>query len=470
MRLPDNNFKLVAASLFLSGVLLLSGCPDGTNYSDLRVIHAVKDAPPVNVSLNFKDVLKDLDYAESSGYLSVRSGIKRINVEAIVPGGNLDVIKVNKFRMKSGERYNILAINDTTDIAPLVVEESAAEPDSGEVGIAVVHASNIAGEVDVYVTAADILLINADPSFTFDFTDVVDLGAQPTGIYRIRITGKGSKTAVYDSGPIDLDGFGGEKLLLVALSNTTDTELEASPVKLLAAADAAQLTLLDKDTGFGARVVHLSPDAGPVEVFADSPSLGGEVELIDVFAYTDIVPGADSYGYETAGDYTFTVAPNTGTSGDKVFMSPVVELDAGKEYSVIAAGYTTTTPEFDLWATVDRNRSIITQVSVKVVHGAPAAETVDVYVTPAGVFTAAEVEAGMAGAPLLDGFAYGDISDYLAIPPGSYDIRVVPEASGVAEINVEGIPLDAGTVATVIARQSKDSGLPDDFGLVVLTN
>jgi hypothetical protein len=67
------------------------------------------------------------------------------------------------------------------------------------------------------------------------------------------------------------------------------------------------------------------------------------------------------------------------------------------------------------------------------------------------------------------------MTDYVAVPPGDYDIRVVPLSLGIAAINVEGASLPAGVVATVIARQPNDAdALPDvqptDFGIIVLTN
>ena len=127
-----------------------------------------------------------------------------------------------------------------------------------------------------------------------------------------------------------------------------------------------------------------------------------------------------------------------------------------------------TTPAFGLLATQDNNRSVVTQASVKVVHGAPMAGSVDVFVTAAGEFTTADVENGNAGAPLLDDFTFGEITDYVNVAPGNYDIRVI--AGGSTAINVENFNLAAGSVSTVIARQPIDSGTPSDFNVVVLTN
>ncbi|MGD2053066.1 MAG: DUF4397 domain-containing protein [Gammaproteobacteria bacterium] len=481
---------LLAASI--AGVMALSGCStDDADEAQIRVIHASPDAPAVNVLLDNNAAISNLDYADSSGYQVVDAGIRDVTVEAIIPGGNQDVITVDNLSLDKDSRNTIIAVDNTASIEAYVAEESAASPASGEVAVAVVHASPDAQAVDVYVTApgTDVSDPNLQPNFTFDFKDpAVDAGALPADTYDITVTAAGTKTVAYNISGVDLSPFAGQKLLIAAISTTSATNREASPIKLLVATDDAQLVLLDEDTEAGARVVHLSPDAdtaasGPVEVLANSVSLGiTSLELIDAFSYTEIAPPVGNPPLPLTTDGSFVLVPPAEDfifdvaidEGAIVFTSDEIALSQGAEYTVIAAGYVSNTPAFDLLATVDSNRSIITQATVKVVHGAPAAGTVSVYVTPAGDFSKDDVENGLAGEPLLQNFEFGSITDYVAVPPGDYDIRVVPDALGVAAINVEGATLPAGVVATVIARQPNDpgspSGTPDDFGLIVLTN
>ena len=77
---------------------------------------------------------------------------------------------------------------------------------------------------------------------------------------------------------------------------------------------------------------------------------------------------------------------------------------------------------------------------------------------------------GFHSAMHLDSFAFGDITGYVNVPPADYDIRVVPESTGVTAINVEGLTLTPGLVATAIARQPDGDGVPADFALQLLTN
>ena len=474
--------KRAIASSVILGAALITGCSsDDAGSASVRIIHASADAPPVDIKLNNAVAAPNLDYPMSTGFVTIGAGTYDVAVDAIVPGGNLEgVISVDDIDFERDQRYTVVALDDTANISEFVAEESAATPATDEVAISVLHAAtSVRGtDVEVYVTAPGADISSVSANFSFDFKGQVDAGALPAGEYQIRVVAGGNTSnPAYDSGTVDLSGFGGQKLLLVAVNTVNSTTQLASPVKLMAYTDSAQVEILDTRTNAGARVVHLSPDAGtaasgPVEVFASSTALpSSPAELIPSFSYTETVPGVDSFANVPAGDYIFDVAPDGAGIGSSVYTSPTIGLSTGMEYTVIASGYVLTSPAFDLLATQDNNRSIVTQASVKVIHGAPLAGTVDVFVTPADAYTKEEVESGAAGEPLLDDFTFGMITDYVPVPPGDYDIRVVTNGgTGTAAINIEDFNLAAGSVSTVIAREPKDTGTPSDFNVVVLTN
>ena len=492
-KIPELDTKHLKTRLFhtvlvpviaFTTALALTGCGSSSNdkpvakQGSIRVLHASPDAPAVDIKLDGDVAISDLDYAQSTGFVDVAAKDYDITVEGIIPGGNLAVIDVVGFAVAKNDRTTVIATDVVASITPLVVIDSAAMPASDEVALRVVHASpaaaGLVAEVDVYVTAPGDNIDAASPALTFAFKEDIDAGALPAGLVQIRATGAGSKDVVFDSGPIDLTPYAGTKLLVAAIDSTNSTEQAGSPIKLLVATDSDHVILLDTNTLSGARVVHASPDvdaiAGPVEVFASSSALpASPVELIDAFSYLEVVPGVDSFVGVPAGDYVFDVAPDTDMIGDSVFTSDNVTLDQGTEYTVVAAGRVAGAPAFGLLLTADNLRPVATQASVKVIHAAPAAGVVQVYVTAAGDFSVADVEAGIAGDPLLPDFAFGDITDDVAVLPGNYDVRVV--AGGLVAINVENFNLAAGSVSTVIARgPNEPAGVPNDFGVVVLTN
>jgi hypothetical protein len=307
------------------------------------------------------------------------------------------------------------------------------------------------------------------PAFNFSFKGNVDAGALAAGAVQIRATVGGTKDIVFDSGEVDLGPFGGQKLLVIALDTVNPTTQFASLISLLVATDSAQVMLYDAETQAGARVVHASPDAtaaagGDVEVWATTN--GASTELIDAFGYLDVVPNSNTHVRTAAGDYVFNVAAE-GTGIPGAYTSPSLSLAAGSEYTVIASGRITAAPDFGLLVSADDSRAVATQASVKVVHSAPAAGDVQVFVTVAGDFSPAEVLSGAAGDPLLDGFAYGDLTDYVALAPGDYDVRVV---AGAAVAIDEQLTLGPGSVSTIIAVGPGEPAPPAGFDVVLLTN
>jgi hypothetical protein len=68
-------------------------------------------------------------------------------------------------------------------------------------------------------------------------------------------------------------------------------------------------------------------------------------------------------------------------------------------------------------------------------------------------------------------FEFGKVTDYVPVPEGSYDVRIVDQASNTVVINVEGATLSNGDVITAIAYGPDESdGVPAAPGLLLLTN
>jgi len=472
------NLLLISSTLVLSA--LLAACSDDddpTPTAQIRAIHAVPDAPPVNIKLNGNAAVTTLDYAENSGFATARAGTYDIAVEAIIPGGNLDVITVNDADLTQGTQTTVFAVGtvdsgDADALEALVVPEPTNEPASNEVVIKVVHAAPVADAVDIYVTAPGAALAGETP-IDANYKASAELPAPvAVGNYQVRITEDGNAANVlYDSGSIDFTPFAGQKLLVAAMNTSNATEAAASPVKLVAINNTTQVEILDTDTQTGAKVVHLSPDAGTavgaVEVFANDV-----VELIDSFEYADVVADASTYALVDAGTYDFDVSDDDDVNDPPAanFSLDGAELAAGAETTVIAVGYVATSPEFDLIASADENRAYATHARVKVIHGAAAVGDVDVYVAPAGDFSTADINAGNGPNALLEDFSFKSDSGYVDVAADAYDIFVVDAVSETVAIEANNVAIGTGDVLTVIARGPDGDGTPGSAGLLVLTN
>src|SRR5689334_4103086 len=86
----------------------------------LRALHASPDAPPVNIRVNGAQALANVDYGQGSGFLPAAEST-RVEVEAIIPGGNAVVID-RRLALDFSMDYTVLAVGDVADpIDALVV-------------------------------------------------------------------------------------------------------------------------------------------------------------------------------------------------------------------------------------------------------------------------------------------------------------------------------------------------------------
>lgn len=192
------------------------------------------------------------------------------------------------------------------------------------------------------------------------------------------------------------------------------------------------------------RVVHASPDAPDVDVLVDDSEVLADVPYL----------GASDYLVLTSGDHNFKVnAAGTATT--------VIDADAsltdGSDYTVIASGLAATIEPLVL---EDDNSAPATgEVRLRAIHGAPGAPAVDIYVTAPGADLEAET-------PALTGVEFGDVSEYLDVPAGDYQLRVTPTGVKLAVIDSGTLSLAAGQVRTAVAVDAAGGGAP--FGLLLL--
>lgn len=462
--------RFLAVPVVLAGALALAGCNDsdssdddnGGPVSQVRIIHASPDAPPVNILVNGAAAVEGADYKDAA-VLTPAPGDYEIAVEGIIPTGNATVIGPTSFTFEENTRYNVVAVENVADIDALVFVDD--EPDyssTDEVRVRIGHLAPNAPAVDVYVTAAgdgdDLAAI--DPLLPgVSFRDVADAVEVPAGNYRIQITAAGADTAVFDSGDVMLPA--GADLFVGAVTNTgaNSTGMDASPVSLIVVNDADVSEIYDADQGAGVRVTHNSADAPIVDVLVD-----GTPALTNI-AFTQSKPGngLDDYAVLPADDYNVQVTA-TGTTTPAV-IDANLSLANGQGYSVLAVGLASDS-NFPLEALVleDTVRSIATQASLRIVHGSTGAGNVDIYLLPGSQTDIGNTD------PVLADVPFKAVTEYLAVAEGTYNVRITPTGTGTVAISADGVALDDGDVYTVIARDGKPGAMAplDSFGLILL--
>jgi hypothetical protein len=199
-------------------------------------------------------------------------------------------------------------------------------------------------------------------------------------------------------------------------------------------------------TGNGfVRVVHASPDAPAVDIYVESNIV---LEALPFREYSDYLP-------VPAGTYTVSIKVS-GT--DTTVKSFPVTIGAGRYYTAIAVGYAGGgQPGFDVLALEDDlalpgNNG----VKLRVVHGAPGAPEVDIYVT-----TPFETLTGKAAA--LTRVPFKASSPYLTVPTGTYQARVAVAGTKTIAIDSGRLITWNNMIRTVIAVDSKGGGAPFDI-------
>jgi hypothetical protein len=439
--------------LIACSVLTLAACDSDNGPRDkgffLQVLHASADAPPVNVFVDGAEVLSGVDYRQASGFISLDEGTYEVRVEGILPGGNATVIGPANLTFERGNIYTVAAVGNVANIEPVIIDQPDEDVAAGSARLFVLHGVPGPLPVDVYVTAPGADLSATAPTGTFDFKDTLGPVEVAAGDYQVRVTLAGNPNALaYDSGTITLNAS--SDLRLAAVPNTS-----AGPaaVTLVGLASNGFVELLDVRTPTALRVGHLSPDTGFVDVVVN----GGD--------YLTDVPFPAVTGLAALPADTYNVAVQAAGNPSVTPIGPVdLALEAGTFYSVLAVDFFSNIQPLVL---TDDPRPIATSAKVRIVHAAPSAPDVDIYVTAVGADINNE-------APTLSSVPFLANTGYLALPAGDYDVTVTGSGSKLAAIGPATISIANSGVYTAIARDpaaNADSAPGSEtLGLIVLAD
>jgi hypothetical protein len=436
----------------LLGAAALAGCDSSNDFTpsplptetvDVRFIHASPDAPSVDVAGPISTFANDLEYKSASPLLPFAVGALNVRVDGNLPGGSATVIGPVDLELDAETTYSVIAIGQVTAIEALIITAPETPVADGSVRAQVVHAAPQAPAVDVYVTAPDAMLEQQNPLGSFAFGEDLGPVEVPAGDYQIRVTAANDPAAVvFDSGTVALAS--GADLLIVAVENTGPGD---SPISLVVADAQGSFEILDADTPAELRAIHASPDTPPVNVIVNDD--------FDNPVLTDVPFGAVSeYLAVPPGTYNVKVTPadNPGV----IAIDADVAVAAGTRYSVYAVDVLASITPYVL---VDDNRAIATEAKVRIVHLAPGAGLVDIYVTAPGADIAAST-------PAFTEVDFRDETGYVSLAGGEYDVTVTPAGTQDAAIGPATVTLSDGGVYTAAARDAEGGGGP--FDLILL--
>jgi hypothetical protein len=188
------------------------------------------------------------------------------------------------------------------------------------------------------------------------------------------------------------------------------------------------------------RVGHLSPDAGTVNLFVNGNEVIAGIQYPGSTLYYDVREGSNE------------VSLRSNATGETL-LSATVDISGDVDRTVLAVN---TVADLEALPLVDDNSLPPSgRVRVRLVHAAPSAGTVDIYVTAP--------DATLEGAvPTAAGIAFKAVSPYLDVAAGTYRVRVT--AAGTTDVVIDRtIDLFAQYVTTISAIEKPGGGAPFDL-------
>jgi hypothetical protein len=206
------------------------------------------------------------------------------------------------------------------------------------------------------------------------------------------------------------------------------------------------------------RFVNVITDTtrGRVNAILESVPFGVNLTYTQSTPITLPAPNTANYSPIYAGNRTLVLRRTVDTN--TVVSTIAFTVAAGQDQTIYAAGGAGASA-ITSFITTDDNTLSATQARVRVVHLSPTAGPVDVFVTAVGADLAVAT-------PTLSNVPVRTASAYLAVNPGTYQVRVVPAGTppasraGAVAINVSSLAVAANTVRTIVAADNNVGGAP----------
>ncbi|MCA1054542.1 DUF4397 domain-containing protein [Rossellomorea aquimaris] len=120
--------------------------------SYVRVLHAVPDAPNVDVYINANRVLRDVAFKDISDYLTLPAG--KYHIDIYPAGTGVSTLISKKVKIEPGKVYTLAAAGTSNKLQLLPYLDDPAVP-PGETKLKFIHLSPDAPSVDIGVKGGD---------------------------------------------------------------------------------------------------------------------------------------------------------------------------------------------------------------------------------------------------------------------------------------------------------------------------
>lgn len=164
----------------------------------LRVLHAVPDAPNVDVYANDKLIAKNLPYSQYTKYLQVPEGTYKVSL--YVAGTKDSPVLTNMLSVNKNSMLTVAAIGMLSNISFLAILDENMPADPSKAMVRFAHLSPNAPAVDITLPDGTILFSNVS------FKQVASYIAVPPSTYTLQVRLAGKDTVVLTVPNVKLEG------------------------------------------------------------------------------------------------------------------------------------------------------------------------------------------------------------------------------------------------------------------------
>jgi hypothetical protein len=390
------------------------------DFSEIRVLHLSPDAPGVDIWVDgIGRAIEDLRFPQGTDYVELESGTYTFRV--LPTGGTVEqsVLDIENLILEPDQRYTAVAFGPLNSIQALALVDDTSGLAMGDIRIRPIHTAVGVGQVDIWylpeMGAPALLYEDVDFGAVGNFLDLpaaaytlgfdVDNDASPDVIFNIPELPAGTVANVF------------------AVTDAT------GDLSLKAQLDSSAIASIDPAVG-QVRVLHLSYNAPPVDVFIDTVRSIVGLDFLDSTPFLDL----------NQGSYDFAVSPTGRPIGENVLNLPGLRVLDQKRYTAVAYGPAATIGA--LWLEDDFTNLADGFIRVRAIHTASVVGQVDIWNIPSG---------GGMPSLLYENVDYGVAGGYLDLPAGAYTIGFDVDDDSSPDVVFDLPALGSGTVANVFA-------------------
>lgn len=345
--MPDVLRRRLSSALLCLAGLTLAACGGGEDRSkaQVRLVNASID----HVGLDLYDdgghrLRTSVAFGGDAAYVEVDPADAEFDITRAGSSAPLSSLAPS---LNEGDRYSLVSYAAAGGLNTVLIDDNVSEPDSGKVRVRVLNAAPDAGDVDVYLTAADVALADAEPMHADAQAGTpTALVTADAASWRLRVTAAGDR----DDLRLDIPA--------VTLSSRQVVTLVVTPgaggvlVDVLVLVQRGAIGV-QRGTAARVRVIAGVTDSGAVAATAGGVTLLGGTGA----------PAAGPYRLVPAG------AAGATASVDGVPITvPAADLVAGKDYTLLVFGLSDAARA--TWINDDNRRPTVSgRAKLRLVHG-----------------------------------------------------------------------------------------------------